>query len=231
MDDDARRSRRLRGEITRARRGSPRRRTRARARGLRGRPTSGAAPPSPRHPRGCRRRRGNGASSHAAAADLVAGGAPRAAVPKPPPPPPPPRRRGRAPRAPDDPVADFERVARFVSNARLRAPPPPSPTPGGGAEYGGDFLYDAGWVESATVRATARRRAGSRAAALAADDDEGWGAPASPTVPVARAAEALAQPVEPRRARGREALRRHRRAQISSPSPRGHFRPSRRRRG
>ena len=82
------------------------------------------------------------------------------------------------------------------------APPPPSPTPGGGAEYGGDFLYDAGWVESATGGAPPRDAAPEVAlAALAADDDEGWGAPGGPlTVPGREAAEAL-------RAAGRAASR------------------------
>ena len=100
------------------------------------------------------------------------------------------------------PWVDFSTRARSSSRTRdFRAAAAESHARGG-AEYGGDFLYDAGWVESATGGAPPRDAAPEVAlAALAADDDEGWGAPGGPlTVPGREAAEAL-------RAAGRAASR------------------------
>ena len=67
-----------------------------------------------------------------------------------------------------------------MSRARLEravlAPPPPGAF-GGAPEFGGDFLFDASWVERATGGAV-----GCSSEGADADDEEksAWGAPAGP---------------------------------------------------
>ena len=137
---------------------------------------------------------GSALLSHAAAADLLAGGAPRAAVLEAAAAAAAAHASGAPPRASNDPVGRLLEASRHLRLERVvLAPPPPGPLPGiaGGAEYGGDFLYNATWVEAATggarPAAAARRAEGSGSGGggdrnLESDEggDAAWGAPDGP---------------------------------------------------
>jgi len=90
--------------------------------------------------------------SHAAAAGLLAGGASRASILDYTAAAAAAAAAGAPPRAAGDPVGRLLDAARDLRLERaVLAPPPNGPLPGGAAEYGGDFLYNATWVEAGPV--------------------------------------------------------------------------------
>ena len=98
------------------------------------------------------------------------------------------------PRAAHDPVGRALEAARDARLERAVLAPPPPGAFGGAPEFGGDFLFDASWVERATGGAVGSSDAFS-------EETSAWGAPAGPLAAPGRAAAAAL------RAAGRSASR------------------------
>ena len=111
--------------------------------------------------------------SHASAADAVRTGATRATILE---------ATAAAvletrPRPAHDPLGRLLEAAREIQLERAAlAPPPPGPLPGERAEYGGDFLFNATWVEAATGGASPPEAAGMDELG----DDDAFGAMQGP---------------------------------------------------